>query len=82
MNSETSINKNSIESWSEYFITRGNAPFIDKSHKSKLFQTFKATITKEECKKQMIKQNEIAFLFQMNFGQGKINLIHHCQEIG
>ena len=50
MNGETSINKNSIESWSECFITRESAPFIDKSHKSKLFQTFNATITKEECK--------------------------------
>lgn len=30
----------------------------------------------------MLKQDDIMFLFKMNFGQGKVDMIHHCQEIG
>ena len=71
-----------VDSWNDWFFSRESAPFIDKSFKLKLFQTFNADITTNECKEQMIKQNEIVFLFKMNFGQGKVNMLHHCQEIG
>lgn len=29
----------------------------------------------------MLKQVEITFLLKMNFGQGKVNIVHHCQEL-
>ena len=82
MNSESSFNDNSINSRNEWFTTRESAPFIDKSHKNKLFRTFDAAVTNEECKNQMIRQNEVVILIQDEFGPGEINLIHHCQEIG
>ena len=59
-----------------------SAPIIDKEFKAKLFENFDASITEDRCKEQMLRQQEIAFLFKMNFGQGKIDMIHHCQEIG
>ena len=71
-----------VDSWIKWFKTRKSAPTIDRFHKATLFQTFNASISDEECKKQLIKQNELSFLLATNFGKGSIAIIHHCNEIG
>ena len=75
-------NETPPDSWCEWFMQHESAPIIDKTFKAKLFENFNAAITKQECKDKMMKQREIAFLFKMNFGQSKVDMIHHCQEIG
>ena len=70
------------DSWSEWFIQLESAPIINKSFKARLFETFNATLIDNECREQLLKYDEINFLFKMNFGQGKVDMIHHCQEVG
>ena len=82
MISDNISSKRIVDSWNDCFLSRKSAPLIDKSFKSKLFLTFNADIISNDCKEQMIKQNKLVFLFKMNFGQGKVNMLHHCQEIG
>ena len=55
---------------------------LDKAHKRTMFNTFNVSITEEKCKEKLLKQDEIAFLFKLNFGQGKVNIIHHFQAVG
>ena len=47
-----------------------------------LFMLMNVSITEEKCKEQVLKHNDIAFLLsQLNFGQGRVNIIHHVQVI-
>ena len=47
-----------------------------------MFDTFNVSITREKYKDQIPRQEEIVFLFKLIFGHGKVNMIHHFQEIG
>ena len=80
--SDPFVNCELSESWKDWFLSRKSAAILDKSHKQTMFNTFNATITESKCKEQLLKQDEIAFLFKLNFGQGKVNIIHHFQEVG
>ena len=82
MNCNIASNDSLVESWEQWFLNSKSAPFLNKSFKQRLFNTFNSAITNDECKNQMLKHDEVAFLFKMNFGQGRINILHHFQEIG
>ena len=79
--SDPFVNCELSESWKDWFLSRKSVAILDKAHKRTMFNTFNVSITEEKCKEKLLKQDEIAFLFKLNFGQGKVN-IHHFQAVG
>ena len=59
-----------------------SAKIIGKKCKVKLFQTFDATVEEDLCKKELLNQGEVAFMFKMNFSSNMVDIIHHCKKIG
>ena len=83
MNENNSCNTTANpNAWIEWFLMQKGAKIIDKRCKAKLFRTFNAMVGDDECKEKLLKQEEIAFMFKMNFGSNMVNIIHHCQKVG
>ena len=60
-------------SWLECFILRESAPKINLASKQALFDNFNATKNEEQAKRELLKSNEIVFIFKQNFSKNKIN---------
>ena len=80
--SNSNVDSTLLGSWSDWFSAKKSVAILNKNYKKMMFEKFNATITEEKCKDQLLKQDEIAYLFKLNFGQGRVNIIHHFQEIG
>ena len=78
---EEGVSNNKIDSWLSWFCSRKSAPIIDQTKKALLFQTFKASLSDDECRNQLEKQEEITFLCVTSFGKGRVTIIHHIKQI-
>ena len=69
-------------SWIEWFKTRESSKIINSSAKKKLFDTFNASISKNDCIQRMVKYDEVVFLYKQNMGTNRINVFHHLKSVG
>ena len=63
MSNLKNVNYALSDSWSDWFSAKKSVAILDKSYKKMIFDKFNITITKERCKEQLLKQDEIAYLF-------------------
>ena len=59
-------------SWLEWFIQRESAPKINLAAKQALFKNFDATKNESQIRIELIRSNEIVFMFKQNFGKNKV----------
>ena len=55
-------------SWLEWFILQESAPKINLTAKQALFNNFDAIKSKEQMRTELLKSNELVFIFKQNFG--------------
>ena len=69
-------------SWEAWLTSRQSANYVNSRAKAALFETFDASITKEDCVKKLLQYNETAFLYKQNISQCKVSILHHFQKVG
>ena len=72
-----SVTSSKINSWLDWFTSRESALVVDKQNLENLFKTFHSTVSKSKFLERISKHSETVFLFKVNFGSGRVNLLHH-----
>ena len=71
-----------VDDWSDWFTKQDGTIKIDKQCQEQLFKSFDSSLSPADCQKQIIDNQEIAFLFTETFGTNKINVFHHMTITG
>ena len=76
------LDKEEPLSWLEWFLFCESAQKINTNSKKELFDVFDASKSQESIKAEMLKNDEIVFMYKQNFNKNKINFFHHLSLIG